>query len=151
MSRIIVKSHPQTGLVITENTNNKDWGTVRLEQTTFIPSGHIVNKSTRVAFITGAKEVLEAMELKADGDYPIVGKLVVREQTKPFFQGQDPKLVPNTDVICKSEGQPIYRQTDFTSNMNEQDVLVLHDNGDEIKAAQTNVLAAKKKTVLGAN
>ncbi len=134
--KIIVKAHPQTGLVLTANTNKEGWSTVRVEQSTPTMSGRIVNLNNRVAFITGKTADLEKLGLSANSEFPIPGKLVVKEATTPFYEGQKAKLVPGTEVVCSVGGQPIYRQTEFSSDVNEADVLVQHDNVEQIKAAQ---------------
>lgn len=146
---IIVEKHPETGAVITENVNNKDFGTIRVSQEVMSISGRIINRSVRQAFLTGPKKALEAMNLYPGAKLPIEGKLVVKESLTPFYDGQAPKIATGTTVQCTKEGKPIYRQVEFSQDPNESDVKIQHDNTDEIKAAQANVLQQVGTTTIG--
>lgn len=147
MLKVIVKPHPETGAFLTENSKNKEYSTVRLEQEVFTVSGRIVNRSNRVAFMTGKTEDLQSMGLTANGEFPIKGKITVKESTTPFYDGQEPKQTPDTGIVCKLEGAAIYRQSEFTTDLDAADVLVAHDNGEEIKAAQQNEVAKVKQRI----
>jgi hypothetical protein len=62
------------------------------------------------------------------------GKIIVKEslEQKPGYQlkksGED-------GVTCTLGGMPIYRTTEFTTDLGAQDELIKHDNTEEIKAA----------------
>lgn len=142
MSKIIVRANPETNEVLTPNPNKAGWSTTRVEQSTPTMSGRIVNIQKRVAFITGETANMEALGLTNGGEFPIPGRLVVKESLTPFYEGQSPKIVPNTnDLVCTLGGAPIYREVTFSSDTTVQDVFVAHDNIDEIRAAQEEVKA----------
>lgn len=124
MNTVIVKSHPESGLVITPSKNNPEWGTIRVEQTSFTMTNGILNKSTRVAFLRGKIADFKALDLKAEKAYPIHGKLAVRESFEPFYEGQASKVNPKTSEEITVNGLPVYRETYFTSNMDEADELI---------------------------
>ena len=149
MSKILVKTHPETGRVLTQNPKNQDWSTVRLEQETFVMNGRIAGKVTRSAFITGPTEVLNAMNLQPNGEYPVPGKLVVKESLTPFYEGQKAKVAGDTGVECKLDGQPIYRQVEFSNDTTAPDVLIAHNNTEEIRAVQAVQTAAAQVTPVG--
>ena len=48
-------------------------------------------------------------------------------------------MVGYTGVVCCVDGQPIYRKTEYTYDVNAQDVLINHDNGDDIRSANNLV------------
>jgi hypothetical protein len=45
------------------------------------------------------------------------------------------KIAGDTGIICSVEGQPIYRKTIYSSASNAEDVLIKHDNVDELRTA----------------
>ncbi len=141
-STVIVKSHPGTNQVLTANPNKDGWSTVRVEQSTPRMNGRILTIDKKVAFITGPTALYEQLNLQPNGDFPVPGKLVVKEQLTPFYEGQQPKIATGTDVPCKVEGSPIFREVSFTENLLENDVYVAHDNTAEIKAAQLALVEA---------
>lgn len=144
-TKVIVKAHPETNQVLTANANKADWSTVRLEQSTPVMRGRILNVDKRVAFVTGPTELFKQLNLTADTEYPVSGKLVVKEALEPFYEGQQPKVASGTTVVCRKDDQPIYREVQFTQDMSEADVFIAHTNSVEIKEAQT------VGTALGAN
>ena len=57
------------------------------------------------------------------------------------------KIAGSTGVVCKVNGQPIYRKTVYTDIPTLKEELIAHDNIEEIKAAirlQQNATAALK-------
>ena len=56
----------------------------------------------------------------------------------PFNEKQpekDLKIAGDTGIVCKFEGSPIYRKTQYTLASNAEDVLIKHDNVEELRAA----------------
>jgi hypothetical protein len=45
----------------------------------------------------------------------------------------DLKYAGKTGVVCRFFDEPIYRQSFYTENVNEQDELIQHTNTDEIR------------------
>jgi hypothetical protein len=84
--------------------------------------------------LKGKIEDLHRLQYNKDTILP--GKIVIKESLKPFNLNNpdvDLKIAGSTGVICRVDDEPIYRQTFYTTNVNEQDILVQHTNTDEIK------------------
>ena len=105
--------------IITINGNNPEWGFIMLRSTfmSITPNG-FRNEEKRVgrymARIEDLVKDVENFNLKEGDDFgrkvfPV--KLVVKEQTEPFYEGQEPKINPSTDEVITHNGQEIYRNT----------------------------------------
>ena len=104
MSKLIVKSNPTTGLVITVSEKNPAWGSVMVQEDAFVMNNGIINKQSRTAFFRGELETLNAMNLANGSEFPIQGKLVHREATTPFYTGQSPKTKGAPGSLGRSLG-----------------------------------------------
>ena len=125
------------GNVIRVSQNNDEFGHVRLEQerVTFGNTGW-VNRKTVSTLLHGKVQDLRDMGIQNMTE--LSGKIVVRESLEPFNTNnpdRDLKIAGTTGIICCQDGQPIYRKTVFTADMNAEDVLVAHTNGDAIREA----------------
>lgn len=141
MSKIIVEA-PAAGRevvsgVIAVNPNNTDFGSIMLSQTAFsVNDSGFMNQERRVSFISGEVAKLEAFvdayKLAPGCDYSKATgtpwKLVIKEQTTPFFEGQTAKINPKTnEELCTEDGEPIYRKVVLaTEASGEADVHVTH-------------------------
>ena len=79
----------------------------------------------------------------------IPGKIVVVESFEPFNSSdpdRDLKYAGNTGIICCQDGQPIYRKTEYTLDQTREDVLLDHNNGDAIRAANETAFNLVKKS-----
>ena len=66
------------------------------------------------------------------------GQIIVREFLEPFSSNdpdRDYKYAGDTGIICCVDGQPIYRKSFFVTDMNAQDTLLAHTNGQDIREA----------------
>ncbi len=126
MSKLIVKSNPNTGLVINVSEKTPNWGSVMVAEDSFVINGGIINKQTRTAFFRAELATLNAMNLAAGSEFPIEGKLIHREATAPFYKGQKPKTQGKDGGVLLYNGIPIYRETVFTSEIAEVDLLIKH-------------------------
>jgi len=125
------------GNVIGISKNNPEYGWIRVESYNYeIDNRGWLKVKKRSALIKGKVEDLKQMNYK-EGD-KIVGKIVVKESLTPFYE-ENPekhmKYAGDTGVVCCVDGCPIYRDTFFTTNLNEQDELIEHDNVEDIKNA----------------
>ena len=118
-NQVNVTLHPETGVAVNP-TSNPDIYRLRVEQTTNTFNGGFVRAEKRSALINGPKEVLEGLAKQK----VLQGKIVVEESTTEFWAGQDPKINPTTSEVVMHNGQPVYRRTTFTQDVNAQDVLV---------------------------
>lgn len=127
---------PDSNGNVIRQSNNPEYGHVRLEQERIIFNGNWVNRKVTSTLIQGKLKDLVAMGF--DKMTSMKGKIVVRESLEPFNATnpeRDLKIAGDTGVVCRVDDQPIYRTTFFSSNENEEDVFIQHTNGDEIRQA----------------
>lgn len=131
-------------------SKNPEYGYVTVQATQFVNTNGFYSKKLRTANIRGLVTDLNEMEASAGSwdNFVKGGKLITKESLTPV-NAQDLsvglKVAGDTGIICKKDGQSIYRRTEFTKNFNEMDDLIQHDNVEEIRAAN-NVGAANKST-----
>lgn len=131
-----VVAHPQTGLVVTPSTKNKEWGTVRVDSSTTSFSNGILNKSNRVAFIRGKLADLKGFT----AGQRIQGKIVRQTSPEPFYPGQDPVTNPTTGEQMQINGAPYYQNYVFTDNVNASDEWIV-PSANAVTAQATAVTA----------
>jgi len=103
-------------------------GVIMLSQVSFNSSG-IGGLSKKTAFKTYEQDVMDLLGDMVDGQtFPIPGKLVIEETLKPYTRKdgstQEPKRKGKNGDIITYQGSPVYRNTEFTTDMNAQDVLL---------------------------
>jgi hypothetical protein len=143
-SKVLVRAHKDTGAIVTMKTivnketgEERQVGTVMVEQSKITGLGAIARIAKRVAFVTLEEEVVNLLQpmLTNGGEFPVEGKLVVTETTKPYIKKdgslQEPKKNGSTGQVMMYKGEPIYRNTDFSEDMSAQDVLLRDVSGDE--------------------
>ena len=134
-----ILANKETGETITWRTiedsdgNQREVGVVMLQSIT-LNNSSIGGLSKRVAFKTLEKEAIEFIgeaNLVDGTNYPQQGKIVVTETLVPYVsksgKTQEPKRNPTTGEVILYKGQPIYRNSEFTADLNTQDVF-LKDN-----------------------
>lgn len=115
---IRVRAHKETGEIITvkEYDNGNVIGSVLVQLDAPMKAGRngFAVKDKRAGFykVSGEDMISEFEEIMAgvkDGDeFPLPVKIVVKESTRPFYEGQEPKLNVSTDEIVTIAGRPIY-------------------------------------------
>ena len=131
------------GEVVVPSTNNPEYGYVRVESVEMQLENGWVKESKRSALLRGKVDILSKLGFK-EGQ-ALTAKIVVKETTTPLNANdltQGLKQAGNTGVTCKVGGQPIYREAFYTTDSNAADVMLQHDNSEEIKAAQSVTAAA---------
>ena len=66
------------------------------------------------------------------------GNILIKESLEPFNSKnpeRDLKVAGDTGIVCRFEGNPIYRKTYYSVSSNAQDVFIQHDNVAELRAA----------------
>jgi len=135
------------GMVIRQSKNNPEYGVILLEQTSISiqqnPSNpkslNWIKKNKLTTLLKGTVEELKELNYKAG--QKIEGKIVVKESVTPFSEenpDQHLKIAGKTGVVCCLYGQPIYRITYYTSDMEDQNELINHDNVDAIRSANSS-------------
>jgi hypothetical protein len=142
-------SADELGNVIRQSNTNSEYGFIRLvqERATFGNTGWL-KKSNLSTILHGKLEDLQSLGLNATDTLP--GKIVIKESLVPFNKNdadRDLKMAGDTGIICSVDGQPIYRKTIFVGDPSAKDVLVSHDNGQDISLANGNVQAKVNTTV----
>lgn len=130
----------EMGNVIRVSKNNPAYGHVRLQQerVTFTNTGW-VSRKTISALLHGLVEDLHDTGISQMTS--LSGKIVVHESLDPFNANnpdRDLKIAGETGIICCQDGQPIYRKTSYTPDVNAEDILVAHNNGDAIREANAS-------------
>ncbi len=120
---------------------NPEIGYIKLEQQVNSFNGNWVKNQKRTALIFGKIEDLRLLDLTANQQ--LDGKIIIEESFVPFNvknAEREIKMAGETGIHCHVDGQPIYRRSRYTKNINEQDTFIQHTNTEEIKEA----LAAMK-------
>jgi len=150
MGKVVVTAD-KNGNVIGISENNPEYGYVRVEQTgTFINDQGWLRLSKRSTLIKGLVNDLLEVGFKNGQELP--GKIVVVESLIPFNPenpDRDLKVAGNTGIVCRTDDQPIYRQTLYTTNTEMQDHLITHTNSEEIRevqAAQKAIASLRRTT-----
>jgi len=117
MKAVIFKAQGHDSLIAV-SPNNPEFGIIplRYEGTKLNDSGFLT-QDKRVAGVRGRVKDLEDLirkyNLKEGDDFsekvtPV--KLIVKESTQPFYEGQDAKINPTTGAVMTHNGEPIYRR-----------------------------------------
>ena len=136
-SKVKVTAEEVTGNVVVVSKNNPEWGHIRVEQSrTTIDDNGFARKRNISALIHGTVEDLKSFKWVNGQEVP--GKIIAKESLEPFNYNQaerDYKIAGKTGIVCCQDGQPIYRKTFYTLNSSAEDVLVAHNNVEDIRAA----------------
>jgi hypothetical protein len=140
-STVKVVADATTGAVITQSENNPDYGYVRLEQPrTIIDDNGFLRTRKISTLVHGMVSELQEANFYAGQELP--GKIIVTESLTPFNKkdpNRDLKIAGDTGIVCTIKGAPIYRKTVYTIASNTEDVLIKHDNVDQLRAAYVAV------------
>jgi len=137
MDAKVIVTADKVGNVIVKSANNAEYGHIRVEQTRMlVDENGFARKKKLSALIAGTIEDLNGFGWGAGEE--VTGKIIVKEACTPF-NSKDPerdyKIAGASGVVCTANDAPIYRKHFFTLTSSSEDVLVDHDNHDEIKAA----------------
>lgn len=127
-----VVEHPETGEVITLFTKvhkegiEQTYGRVQIQSVALTLNNGFVSQKKRTAFVTLDSDALQLIggQIKAGAPYPQEGRIIVKETLEPQWLDHKPKINPTTGETIEINGHLIYRSTEFTSNMDAQDVIV---------------------------
>lgn len=149
----VLTGHPgsdsiEKGTVLVPSTTKEGWASIRLEQVSFEVNGGIVNKKVRSAIIRNEEQIvrdyMEYLGVSKEGD-KVEGRIQLKEQTEPFYEGQEPKRAgKDGEVLVDENDNEIYRQGFFIPQEQynpelHKDVLVQHVNEIEYTAQSSNV------------
>jgi hypothetical protein len=140
-SKVTVTADEATGAIVITSKNSPNWGHIRLQQvkSVFDDNG-FVRKKPISALVHGTIEDLKSFNWIANKELP--GKITFKESLEPFNvkdPARDYKIAGKTGIVCCLDGQPIYRKTLYTLNTSAEDVSIMHNNTEDIKAAYANL------------
>ncbi len=136
MTNSVFVKADENGGVIRVSANNPEFGWVIFAQEVASFNNGWLKLNTRSVRQMGKVADLEKVGYKAN--QKLNGQIVITESLTPFNEKdpeRDLKIAGTTGVVCTVNGEPIYRQVEYTMDMKRVDVLIDHDNGDEIRAA----------------
>lgn len=146
-TKVKVTANPVTNSVFTLNTNEdgtpklgKDgnrYGFIRVEQKVVDLTEALARVSVRSAIKSIAEKSFEAAKDVLTPGMELTGKIIRKESlTKEL--GYNEKRAGNAEnaPLCTVAGKPIYQTSEYTEDANAMDVLIDHDNLNEIKAFQ---------------
>ena len=125
-----VTANPANGLVFNSTgvseKDGKEYGYIRVESKMIDMSGPVATVRTLSALKAISKEAFDASELQAGSE--IEGKILIKESTtkNPFRANQAAKTQGKDGGVLLFNGLPIYRETEFTTDLSAQDILVKH-------------------------
>lgn len=128
----------QTTNAVINSTSNPEYGYVRVSQVRPMidEKNGFLRPRLVTALIPGLITDLQLMSFYAGQQ--LDGKVVIEESLTPFNSKtpeRDLKVAGGTGIVCTVEGQPIYRRTKFSFDVNAQDTFVKHDNVDQLRTA----------------
>jgi hypothetical protein len=130
----------EDGSVLNVSERNPEYAWVRVQQIrTIVDETGFLRRKPVSAVVSGHIDDMKAMNFFADQELP--GNVLIKESLVPF-NTKDPqrdlKIAGDTGIVCTLEGLPIYRKTYWSTKPNVEEVLVQHDNKEQIKAAFSN-------------
>lgn len=136
-SKVVVVADATTNAVINQSQNNPEFGYVRVEQAVnhYDDNGFLRRKKLSALIAAPLADLQDA------GYYAgqvLPGKIIVQEATTAWNKEnpeRDLKVAGKTGIVCRIEGQPIYRRTLYTEKENLKDTFLAHDNVEELRAA----------------
>jgi hypothetical protein len=144
-SKVMVVADATTGAVINQSVNNPEFGFIRIEQfVNHYDDNGFLRRRKSSALISGPMSDLQ------DADYyagmELSGRIIVQESLTPWNEknpNRELKVAGSTGIVCRVDGQPIYRRTLYTEKENLTDIFLAHDNIDELRFAYQNNQAVK--------
>lgn len=146
MNKSVKVTANEKGQVI-NTSSNPEYGYIRVQQEKASFEGGWMRKKTLSALISAPIQDLKSFGFKANQELP--GKIIVAEQLTPFNEEnpeKDLKIAGDTGIVCTVGGQEIYRRTFYTDNAQAEDVLISHDNGDEISLRKQELEEVESQT-----
>ena len=137
------------GNVVRLSKNNPEYSFIRLGyKSVSIVKGGWVKERNLTTLIMGTTENLTSYAKNLGKTLP--GKIIAIESLEPFNNtnpDRDLKYAGDTGIICCQDGQPIYRKTEYTYDVEAQDILIEHTNGDAIRAANESSFELDKSKI----
>jgi hypothetical protein len=131
-----IAAHPVTGAVFTQarkadgtpklDKNGMEYGQIRLDEKR-ISLDFAYNKAATKNRSAFKSMTLDAWKINKDiltVGQELPGKIVRVESRTPLFEGQKPKVNPQTNAIVLVDGAKVYFKDEYTENLDAQDSLI---------------------------
>lgn len=119
MSKVLISKPEGATSILMVSQNNAEQAAIMLRQDTIgVNSQGFLTEEKRVAWFKGEtvklQKLINTLGLKEGDNFsekvtPV--KLVIKESTTQFYNGQNPKVNPKSGEVITSNGVPVYRQT----------------------------------------
>ena len=119
MNKVLISKPEGATSILMVSRNNAEQAAIMLRQDTIgVNSQGFFTEEKRVAWFKGEtvklQKLINTLNLKEGDNFsekvtPV--KLVIKESTTQFYNGQNPKVNPKSGDIITSNGVPVYRQT----------------------------------------
>ena len=150
-STVKIVADATTGAVVRVSETNPEFSSVRLEQVrTVIGNNNFIERKVVSTLLQGATADLTAMGFYAGQELP--GTIVIEESMTPFNKKtpeRDLKVAGETGIVCTLGGQPIYRRAVYSTASNAQDILIKHDNVEQLRSAYAQANSAGIRNAAG--
>ena len=137
-NQVVVIANKNSGLVFNSTgisaKDGKEYGWYTVQSTFVDRSGAMDKVTVLTALRSTSADAFNAAPLAA-GEI-LDGKIVVKESTikNPFRANQEPKRKGKDGGILLFNGLPIYRETEFTTDLNAQNVLIAYTSEAPVAA-----------------
>ena len=125
--------------VVCLSKNNPEYGYIKLEyKNVSIDKNNWLKPITITTLIMGKTKNLTVFVKSLNGNMKLPGKIIIIESLTPFdkqYPDKNLKYAGDTGIICCLDGEPIYRKTEYTNNINATNTLIDHNNNDVIREA----------------
>ena len=129
-NQVVVIANKNSGLVFNStgisSKDGKEYGWYTVQSTFVDRSGAMDKVTVLTALRSTSADAFNAAPLAA-GEL-LDGKIVVKESTikNPFRANQEPKRKGKDGGVLLFNGLPIYRETEFTTDLSAQNVLIAY-------------------------
>lgn len=134
----------ETGQIISVS-RNPEYGYIRVQQEKEVVENNFFVQKKVSALIHGRLELLKSKNFY-EGQ-TIEGQIVMKESLQPIDPKNEDrfiKLSGKNGIPCTVNGEYIYSTTYFTQDMDDKDVLIEHDNSEEIKMHNAKINAEEE-------
>lgn len=137
-NQVVVIANKNSGLVFNSTgisaKDGKEYGWYTVQSTFVDRSGAMDKVTVLTALRSTSADAFNAAPLAA-GEI-LDGKIVVKESTikNPFRANQEPKRKGKDGGILLFNGLPIYRETEFTTDLSAQNVLIAYTSEAPVAA-----------------
>lgn len=138
-NQVVVIANKNSGLVFNSTgisaKDGKEYGWYTVQSTFVDRSGAMDKVTVLTALRSTSADAFNAAPLAA-GEL-LDGKIIVKESTikNPFRANQEPKRKGKDGGVLLFNGLPIYRETEFTTDLSAQNVLVAYTSEAAVIAA----------------